>query len=345
MLSTTTTHFLKSIALGRKSIINGRRSLTLTQNSNRNFSSRIRRKKPATGKLAKKIEDESVKENKKKTEFQVKDLLESSSTGMFIPRNELGEEVTMGEYLEFATLSPWVPSPDAVARRALDIGKTCEDDIHYELGCGDGRMNFFAIDLYDVKKSVGIDIDPSMIQQSNERILRRHPAPENVSFICADLVDEKNETTREIWENIGKECTVLTMFFVEDALNQLKPLLEKHLVGKDCRILIIGYQINGWEPEWVEAVLGLTISMYDMKNLDGLYNRTTTSYEPTQEDIELNEKSRQVLTSSQTDTESNNPFANQRKKSTFIPEEDPFGIEDFDENEEFPDDNMNFPRK
>ena len=207
-------------------------------------------------------------------------------------------------------------------------------------------MNFFALDLYGVKKSVGIDIDPSMIQQSSERILRRHPAPENVSFICADLVNEKDETTSEIWENIGKECTVLTMFFVEDALDQLKPLLEKHLLGKDCRILTIGYQINGWDPEWVEAVLGLSISLYDMKNIDSLYNRTTASYEPTQEDIELNERSKQALVSSQTDTESNNPFAKQRKESAFIPEDDPFGMEDFDENDEFPDiDNMNYPRK
>ena len=335
---------MKSIACGRISTNIGRRSTPLTHKTNRTFSSRIRRKKPATGKLAKTIEDESLKDKEKKTEFQVKDLLESSSTGMFIPRNELGEEVTMGEYLEFATLSPWVPSPDAVARRALDIGNTSEDDVHYELGCGDGRMNIFAIDLYNVKKSVGIDIDPSMIQQSNERILRRHPAPENVSFICADLVDERNKTTSEIWEKIGEECTVLTMYFVEDALNKLKPLLEKHLLGKQCKILTIGYQINGWEPKWAEAVLGLTISMYDMENLDELYNRTT-EYEPSQEDIELNEKSRQALASSQKDTDSNNPFAKQRAKATYTSEEEAFGMEDFDENEEFPDPNEIFDRK
>lgn len=306
---------------------------------NYNFSSRIRRKRPSTGKITKSMEDEALSEKQRqKTEFQVKDMLESAATGIFIPRNERGEEVTMGEYLKFATLSPWVPCPDAVARRVLDIGNACEDDVHYELGSGDGRMNFFAIDLYNVKKSVGIDIDPSLVSRSIERIAKRHPAPGNLSFECADLIDKTNPMTNDLWDRIGEECTLLTMYFVEDALAKLKPLLEKHLLGKKCKILTVGYEINGWEPKWAEIVLGLTIHMYDMENLDDLYNRQTAEFQVSQDDVELNRKSRQALIEQNKDFEAKNPFSEQRLKGTDVQEES-YDM-DFDENMVYPDDDV-----
>ncbi len=229
-----------------------------------------------------------------------------------------------------------MPCPDAVARRALDISNANENDIHYELGSGDGRMNFFAIDLYKVKKSVGIDIDTSMVDQSLQRIAKRHPAPQNISFLCADLVDETNVDTNDIWKNIGEECTLLTMYFVEDALEKIKPLLEKHLLGKKCKILTIGYQINGWEPKWAEVVLGLTINMYDMENLDELLSRSVEDIEVSQEDVDLNMRSRQILADQHGEEDSNNPFSQQRLKATFVAEEDE--DMDFDENKVYGDD-------
>lgn len=311
---------------------------------NQHFSSlTTRRRKPAAGKLSREMENEAMIEQKKKrTEFQVKDMLESAATGIFIPRNKHGEEVTMGEYLEFASLSPWVPCPDAVARRALDIAGANEKDIHYELGCGDGRLNFFALDLYKVKKSVGVDIDPSMVSQSMDRIARRHPAPQNISFVCADLIDETNETSDQIWKSISNECTILTMYFVEDALDKLKPFLEKHVLGKKCKILTIGYQIREWEPKWVEIVLGLTITMYDMENIDELLNRSTKKIEVSQEDVELNRKSREILAAKHKDEDTNNPFVEQRLKATHVHEEDPDVIMsmDFDENKVYDDDDV-----
>ena len=68
---------------------------------------------------------------------------------------EHGEEST-DEYLKKTTLSPWVPVPDTIARKALDMTGAGPDDIHVDLGSGDGRMNFHAIDTYLVKKSIGI---------------------------------------------------------------------------------------------------------------------------------------------------------------------------------------------
>ena len=209
----------------------------------------------------------------------------------FVPTDKHGNEVPMDEYLKFATLSPWVPCPDPVARRALDVAKVGPEDVHYELGSGDGRLNFHAIDpsSYGVKKSVGVDIDASLVDQANRRKMKIHPAPQNLEFICADLMDVKktnshetntntntntNANTNEVWKMIQSECTVMTMYFVEDALIKLKPLLEKYLLGSKCRIVTVGYEMKGWEPKWAESILGLTVHLYDMENLDMLYNRS-----------------------------------------------------------------------
>ena len=38
-------------------------------------------------------------------------------------------DLSIQEYLEIASLSPWVPTPDPVARRMLEIGNVCSDDV------------------------------------------------------------------------------------------------------------------------------------------------------------------------------------------------------------------------
>lgn len=235
----------------------------------------------------------------------------STASRAFVARDGAGKELSMNEYLHFASLSPWVPCPDPVAIRALDIAKISSNDIHYELGCGDGRMNFHAIDtFYNVKKSVGIDIDPSLIERSNHRKARIHPTPGHLQFICADLIDLKNRQTIEIWNLIQKECTILTMYFVEDALLKMKGIMEEKLLGSNCKVITIGYPVNGWEPIWVESLLGLKIHMYDMSNLDHLFNRPVPSDTASLKSDEiLNALSKEKLRDSQKEeNDPGNPF-------------------------------------
>ena len=68
------------------------------------------------------------------------------------------------------------------------------------------------------------------------------------------------------------------MYFVEDAVLKIKPLLQQKLVGSKCKIVTIGYAIKGWGPIWAEFILGSTLYLcdvnnLDVNNLDQLYNR------------------------------------------------------------------------
>jgi len=295
-------------------LINTSRNITI-----RTFSSSSRRRRKAP---SRRPHDTRQTIEKHQTQGRLQEqvhemILHNSSSNFvdnaaFVARDTTGKELSMNEYLQFASLSPWVPCPDPVAIRALDIAKVSSTDIHYELGCGDGRMNFHAIDtFYNVKKSVGIDIDPSLVERSNHRKARIYPPPEHLQFLCADLIDMENRETVKIWNLIQKECTILTMYFVEDALLKMKEIMEDKLLGSKCKVITIGYPVHGWEPMWVEVLLGLKIHMYDMSNVDHLYNRSVpfdTEVSLQSEEI-LNVQSKEKLRAMQEeDNHPTNPF-------------------------------------
>lgn len=175
------------------------------------------------------------------------------------------------EYREKANLSPWVPVPDSVARKIFDralpeqqedgsdnTGKA--DEIHVELGCGDGRVNFHAIE-YGVKESIGIDVDEDVVERGQERLKRIHPQP-NLRFVVSDLMDPNSPA----WTEFVPKATILTMYFATDGLEKIRPLLEQALRGKRCKVFACGYAMPGWDPQIVETVLDIPIHFYDWGN-------------------------------------------------------------------------------
>lgn len=161
------------------------------------------------------------------------------------------------EYLKKTSLSPWVPIPDPIARNLFDMARTGPEDIHVELGCGDGRVNFYAIDHGKVKKSTGIDIDDGIMAQARERLLKRYPQPP-IEFITADLLDYNND---EVWTKV-QEATIITMYFVQEALQKFRPLLEEKLAGRQCKIITCAYPMPSWNHTSFETSLGTTCYLY-----------------------------------------------------------------------------------
>jgi hypothetical protein len=244
-----------------------------------------------------------------------------------------GQLLTSDEYLAMVQLSPWVPCPDVVSKRVFEIANATSQDIHVDLGCGDGRLNFMAVDnpSFNVMKSWGVDVDENILKKCYERLGRRFvPLTANstmaqgsmkvgeeeieeeqnrLEFIQADLIkvieqqkvlyqqqqqqqqnqtsqsttnnddnntiniqqDETSESTLQRITTKLSNSTIITMYFVDKALHQLQPYLSSILGGKqNVRVITIGYEMpskDGWEPSWVERVLGLTIFRYDMENV------------------------------------------------------------------------------
>lgn len=170
-------------------------------------------------------------------------------------------EDNMDEYLNKTSLSPWVPLPDFAARKIFDLTDAQPHDVHVDLGSGDGRINFFAIDVGRVKRSLGVDVDEKIVELARERRSKRHPVPEHLEFVVADLMDENHP----VWSHKTMEdATIITMHFAEEALVKFRPLLERKLANRQHEIQIVtcGYEMPGWESTIQEIILGTQLNLY-----------------------------------------------------------------------------------
>ena len=64
---------------------------------------------------------------------------------------------------------PYVPTPQEVVDRMLELAQVKKGDVVYDLGSGDGRIVVTAAKKYGVK-AMGFEIDPQRIKESHENI-------------------------------------------------------------------------------------------------------------------------------------------------------------------------------
>src|SRR3974377_2011162 len=68
-------------------------------------------------------------------------------------------------------LAPYVPSPQPIVERMLELASVKPGETVFDLGCGDGRVLITAAQRYKAK-AVGIEISQKLVQQTQERVQR-----------------------------------------------------------------------------------------------------------------------------------------------------------------------------
>ena len=61
---------------------------------------------------------------------------------------------------------PYVPTPQEVVDRMLELAEVKKGDVVYDLGSGDGRIVVTAAKKYGVR-AIGFEIDPQRIKESH----------------------------------------------------------------------------------------------------------------------------------------------------------------------------------
>src|SRR3954471_2092714 len=79
----------------------------------------------------------------------------------------------------------FVPTPNEVVDKMLELAAVTADDVVYDLGCGDGRIPITAAQRYGAR-GVGIDIDPQRIAEANENA-KAAGVTAGVTFLNQDL--------------------------------------------------------------------------------------------------------------------------------------------------------------
>ncbi|MBS7619551.1 class I SAM-dependent methyltransferase [Candidatus Bathyarchaeota archaeon] len=136
---------------------------------------------------------------------------------------------------ESSSVAPYVPTPLNIVRKMLEIVEAGSDDILYDLGCGDGRILFSAVEDFNVKKAVGYELNPIMhkavLKKVEDKGLRDRVEVINGNFFFADL----------------SPASVITLYLTTSGNSKLKPKFESEL-RKGTRIVSHDFPINGWKP-------------------------------------------------------------------------------------------------
>jgi precorrin-6B methylase 2 len=135
---------------------------------------------------------------------------------------------------------PYVPTPERVVDRMLELAKPQPGDVLYDLGSGDGRIVITAAKRYGVR-GVGVDLDPDRIREANENA-KQAGVTDRVRFIQGDLFDTDL-----------REASVVTLYLLPDVNLRLRPKLLAEL-RPGTRVVSHNYNMGDWEPEHRETI-------------------------------------------------------------------------------------------
>ena len=131
-------------------------------------------------------------------------------------------------------LGPAIPTPQFLVDRMLEAGHVKSGEIVYDLGSGDGRVVITAAQHFGVR-AVGVELMPDLVRKARERIL---------SLGLSDRVSIVEGSALRV---DLRPADVVTMWFLTDSNERLRPNLEKHLkVG--ARVVSNQFPIRGWKP-------------------------------------------------------------------------------------------------
>lgn len=130
---------------------------------------------------------------------------------------------------------PFVPTPHEIVATMLKLAEVKPDDIHYDLGSGDGRIVIAAVRDFGVKKAVGVDLDPQRVAEAN------------ANAKAAGVTDRATFVQGNVFDFDFSGATVVTMYLLESVNQKLRPKVLDMKPG--TRIVSHQFTMGDWEPD------------------------------------------------------------------------------------------------
>jgi precorrin-6B methylase 2 len=137
-------------------------------------------------------------------------------------------------------LAPYVPTPNDVVEKMLELAEVGQGDVIIDLGCGDGRIVITAAQKYGAR-GIGVDIDPQHIDKAKS-LAKSAGVAHLVEFRVQDAT--KTELS---------SATVVSLYLTPDANELIRPKLEQQL-EPGSRVVTHDYPIRGWQAIREESV-------------------------------------------------------------------------------------------
>jgi precorrin-6B methylase 2 len=132
----------------------------------------------------------------------------------------------------------WVPTPQALVDKMLDMAKVTPRDFVMDLGSGDGRTVITAAKRG--ARAMGIEYNSDMVELSKRNAANARVS-ERATFVKADL-----------FESDFSKATVITMFLLTEINLKLRPKLLELKPG--TRIVSNSFNMEDWEADETATV-------------------------------------------------------------------------------------------
>ena len=132
----------------------------------------------------------------------------------------------------------WVPTPQVLVEKMLDMAKVTPQDYVMDLGSGDGR-NIIAAAKRGAT-AVGVEFNPEMVALSRRRAKE------------AGVADKATFVEGDMFEADISKATVLALFLLPGNLDKLAPKFLSLKPG--TRIALNTFTVTGWDSDATEEV-------------------------------------------------------------------------------------------
>lgn len=141
-------------------------------------------------------------------------------------------------------IAPYVPTPQEVVDRMLQLAEVRDDDLVYDLGSGDGRIVITAAARYGVK-AVGFEISPNLVKRSRDNIKEAG---------LEHLVEIREEDIRTVDLS---PASVVTLYLYPGANLRLRSIIQRQL-KPGSRVISHQFTMGTWKPDRVDQITDST---------------------------------------------------------------------------------------
>ncbi|MDX3925767.1 MAG: class I SAM-dependent methyltransferase [Shinella sp.] len=127
----------------------------------------------------------------------------------------------------------WVPTPQALVDRMLEMADVTSDDYVIDLGSGDGRTVISVARLG--ARAHGIEYNPDMVALSKR------------NAEAAGVTDRATFEQADIFESDFSKASVITLFLLPDLNVKLRPTLLDMKPG--TRVVSNSFDMGDWQPD------------------------------------------------------------------------------------------------
>ena len=174
-------------------------------------------------------------------------LLVLSTFAVIAQDSQYAIAVAQDSIFENKKIVPFVPTPQEVVDKMIELAGVKKGDLVYDLGSGDGRIVVTA--AKKGAKAVGFEIDGDLVKQSRDNIRK------------AGVQEQAEIRQQDILTVDLSAASVVTMYLLPDVNLQLRPNILSQL-KPGSRVVSHAFDMGDWKPDRTERVDGRTLYLW-----------------------------------------------------------------------------------